>query len=335
MPPVINTVRSGSHTSWAPPAATRVRRGTRTSPWRIAACGSADASTPATVPASTPGNADIADASSTSTSTKRPGFSDCAARTRPHTVAAARSVSESSARATTAPRVSTTRREPPHRSSASHRCIRSRTWAPSSCADSTTPAAGSETTSVSTASGTGPASTSDARSVWICKSPPGRQAESVPRAPTPSTATAPVTAGAGCGDTVHSRANSGSRPLPPGRSSAENGRSTRDLADSTDCPAASTALTETESSPALASRTRSTDAPAACRRTPPQENGNRPGCASSIPTNDIACNAASSRAGWTPNKPAFDAACSPRATSAKTSPLAPRQAARSPWNAGP
>ncbi|GES10238.1 hypothetical protein Amac_038350 [Acrocarpospora macrocephala] len=91
----------------------------------------------------------------------------------------------------------------------------------------------------------------------------------------------------------------------------------------------------TESAAVRTSRTRSIAAPAACRLTPPQENGSLPPSESSSPAKATACNAASSNAGCNPNPPALDCVCSGSATSANTSPPAPRQAARSPWNTGP
>ncbi|GES10226.1 hypothetical protein Amac_038230 [Acrocarpospora macrocephala] len=114
----------------------------------------------------------------------------------------------------------------------------------------------------------------------------------------------------------------------------ETGRSTTDRADSTGAPVASTALSDTASPPAPASRSRSIDAPPACRHTSPQESGDQPLPAVSSPAKGTACNAASSSAGCNPNSPA-PLTCSGKLSSANTSPSEPRQAARRPWNAGP
>ncbi|GLY15221.1 hypothetical protein Kisp01_22360 [Kineosporia sp. NBRC 101677] len=79
-----------------------------------------------------------------------------------------------------------------------------------------------------------------------------------------------------------------------------SGRSTSEPAEKTGAPSVSTAVTETDSGPVRVSRTRSTDAPAACSRTCDQANGTRPPSTSSSPASGQGCSAASSRAGCTP-----------------------------------
>ncbi|GES10231.1 hypothetical protein Amac_038280 [Acrocarpospora macrocephala] len=191
-------------------------------------------------------------------------------------------------------------------------------WATSSCVASATFPASADPTVTMTTSG---AESSAASS------------------PVSSTTLGTVSVPTASGSAVQSSPNSESRATPPPPASANcsgvNGRTTNERADKTGAPARSAADNDTESSPDLASRTRSSAAPLACRHTSCQEKGSRPPSTTFNPAKLTACSAASSNAGCTPNAPAFDAACSGRATSAKISPPGPLQAARSPRNAGP
>lgn len=151
--PVIRTVppglpRSGA-SAGASGAATRASRGTLTCPALMAHCGSpsARACGSARCEAGSP---------SRSTRVNRPGFSDCAERIRPHTVACATSSTSSSAVAPTAPRVTKTRRVYANRSSSTRIWASARTRAAAPCADSTVSVPGSDTQGTKRTSGTGP-----------------------------------------------------------------------------------------------------------------------------------------------------------------------------------
>ncbi len=119
--------------------------------------------------------------------------------------------------------------------------------------------------------------------------------------------------------------------------SADTGRRTSDPTVTTGAPVVSAAASESPPCASWRSRTRSTEAPPACSATSVQANGMVTcpvSCAAAGWARNEACSAASSSAGCRPKAPACCAASSGSATSAKTS--APRrQAARSPWKAGP
>ena len=103
----------------------------------------------------------------------------------------------------------------------------------------------------------------------------------------------------------------------------------------TGCPDASVIDIVSVSSAMRLNRTRNALAPTACSATSDQANGNsvRSSPVMSSPT-PSACIAASSRAGWIPNRAASAWACSGSDTSAKTS--SPRRHIRfRPWNTGP
>ncbi|PSK61564.1 hypothetical protein B0E53_06536 [Micromonospora sp. MH33] len=133
----------------------RVNRGTRTPSPRRASCppvGVGSAATPDSTASTSPSGA-----RSRSASTTRPGCSDCADRSRPHTAAPARSSTRSPSRAATAPRLTTTSRESPRTSAASHACTTASTSAVTDRTRSgTSPSARSgPMTGSSTASGAG------------------------------------------------------------------------------------------------------------------------------------------------------------------------------------
>ncbi|CAG6935410.1 hypothetical protein B0172_04650 [Mycobacterium avium subsp. paratuberculosis] len=114
--------------------------------------------------------------------------------------------------------------------------------------------------------------------------------------------------------------------------SADTARVTSSRTDSTGTPDASASSTDTAPAPAGANLTRTRDAPAACRLTPCQENGNT--VSSRLSATPNACNAASSSTGWMPKRPVETPACSGNSTSANVS--APRRhTARNPRKAGP
>ncbi|CAM2824562.1 hypothetical protein MYSI104531_04745 [Mycobacterium simiae] len=124
---------------------------------------------------------------------------------------------------------------------------------------------------------------------------------------------------------------------PPARGAAlscaaATGRTTNSRTDSTGSPALSARSTDTALTPIGAIRTRTRDAPAACKHTPCQENGNIVSAWS--PTTPIACRAASSSTGWMPKPSTAPPAASGTVTSANTS-LSTRHMACRPWKAGP
>ncbi len=124
-------------------------------------------------------------------------------------------------------------------------------------------------------------------------------------------------------------------PVPVLSACAETGRDTREPTEATGVPVASAMVSATPADPAGLIRTRRVVAPTACSATSVHANGNRVASALSGPAASIpACSAASSRAGCRPKPSAVAPASAGRSTSANTS--APRrQAARSPWKAGP
>ena len=128
MPPVIKTVPSGSRGagSSAPTGgvAARASRGASNLPSRTASCGSSK-----TVNTLQSGSSPLP---SVSTSRNRPGCSDCALRTRPHTGATGRS--GASPPTAIPPRVTTTSRVPDSDSLASHRCNNSSVSCATACA---------------------------------------------------------------------------------------------------------------------------------------------------------------------------------------------------------
>ncbi len=253
------------------------------SPARTTTCGSPHAITVST----------SIDPSESSSST-RPGCSACAERTKPHTAAAAGSVTSSPSNAT-APRVCTT--STPGPSPASQDC--------------NTPSA----------------------SCVAAYTKPGRPAPSCEPGSHTTAASALPLGGNDTGDQVGWK-----RPPPPGRAapadscSADTGRRTSSRTVKTGRPAGSASSSDTAPAPTGLSRTRTRDAPAACRHTPCQENGRTAWAwASSIPS---ACRAASNRTGCMPYPATVTPAACGTATSAKIS--SPRRhIARRPRNAGP
>ncbi|GAT71483.1 hypothetical protein PS9374_07174 [Planomonospora sphaerica] len=246
----------------------------------------------------------------TSTSANRPGFSACAARTSPHTGASR--TSTSSPGSATAPRVTTTSRDAANRSSASHACTTS----------STSPTT-DRTPSGTSVSGTGHSNTT-------------ASGTSAPSAGVPQLAHGTGLDGTGAG--THSTRNSESESPPRAASScsAETGRETRESTVATGRPVSSAiSIAETSSPLSRWMRTRTAEAPAACSLTPFQVKGRSVAPPSgSRSTTRSACMALSSSAGCSPNLPASSRSCSGSATSANTS-SPRRQAAFSPWNAGP
>lgn len=315
MPPVIRTVPAGSQTvaSSAFGSGVRSRRGrcTRKSGpvVRIAACGSPEATTA--------DSASWPTSDSASTSTIRPGASDCAERSRPQAAAAAGSVTSSSPVTATAPRVTTTNGVADRASSASH-C---RAWARAR------------------------PTVSRAASCADCPAGVVRSRRTAPICPP---ATAAVTAGtSGCvaeprvsqfraadgsGRAVHStwwRA-SRSRERAARSASARTGPTVTASATATVCPAGSVRRTAYVSS-ASGSGARWTcrvSAPVAYRRRPRHRVTacGRPGSRAAY----RGCSAASSSAGWRPKPSAREAGSEGRVTSAKRSPSR-RQALVRPW----
>ncbi len=150
----------------------------------------------------------------------------------------------------------------------------------------------------------------------------------------PVSATANSSAGtaSGSGTGVHSTANRPSAPRVrncPGSA----GRIARCSTPRRGDPAASVTVTLSPSEPVGDSLTRALVAPLAQSEIPLQANGRYAPSPPGASASSAGCSAASSSAGWRPN-PAASPASSGRATSASRS--APcRQAARSPWKAGP
>lgn len=97
--------------------------------------------------------------------------------------------------------------------------------------------------------------------------------------PTPKTSSPRVAAvrpsvGLTAGAAVQSRRKTGSwPPVATGALGTVGARRTRDSAQSTGTPSASTAVSRTDSSPSRVIRTRSVVAPLACRETPFQAKG--------------------------------------------------------------
>ncbi len=108
----------------------------------------------------------------------------------------------------------------------------------------------------------------------------------------------------------------------------------RESTRATSRPAGSVRVSETVSAPVRVTRTRSSVAPEAYRRTPLQANGTRIAPASAGTASSGACVAASNSAGWSPNRPAPAVCGAGSRTSAKTS-SPQRQTAPTPWKAGP
>ena len=239
-------------------------------------------------------------APSTSASTKRPGCSDWALLSRPHTAAWA--TSGESAPTATAPRVATSSREPVTRSSASQRCTSSSAAVAAARAE---PSAGGTVATTTSGAPSASASSSSASST--------------------TRAVAPV-AGTGTQSTVNSeRGALSSRAWSTGRTASAP-------IDTTGAPVSSTASSRSAESPAATERTRSRVAPGRPSRTPVQLNGIR--CPSSPSVSRITplCRAASNRAGWMPY-PSLPAASGSSTSAYVRSPS--RQAARTPWKAGP
>ncbi len=260
--------------------ATRASRATRTSPPRTASCWTlsgrssrASAAASALQEASSP---------STSTSTQRPGLSNCAERTKPHTGASARFGTSSSGPAATAPRVRSTRRELAKRSSASHACNSS-----STCAETAWAASGRElcapsaehSTSTTSGSSAPPSSTvpSASRFACVCTSTPAaRSARTRGESSPPSTPTSSRRkSGRPSGSATHSWRNSvwWWPARAPARSRSESGRIASDPTVATGAPVESEIASDAALAPAGESRTRSESAPVACRTTPLHENG--------------------------------------------------------------
>ncbi len=257
----------------------RVSRGVRTVPPRIRACG--------TSPAATSAGSAAQDAAvpSTSASTIRAGYSDCAERISPQTAACARSAGSSPGPPATAPVVVTTRVD----SEPSHRCSAARTRWVAAWVRAARPI-GSR--SGSTASGAQSSSRTAASSLAVSGKPVSR---AVPSAAQPS--------GAGTGST---RCSAQSTPYIEGVAGTGRSAVTVRMASAptvtTGAPAPSAAWSATRSVPAGVSLTRSVVAPTACRVTSVKENAIR--AVASAPASATPCRAASSRAGWMPKRAA-------------------------------
>jgi hypothetical protein len=216
---------------------------------------------------------------------------DWADRTRPQTAAAATSAP------VVAPRVTNTSRERASRSPADHSSISARTRAVRSRA-----AAGASVPSPVTGTSTAVAASPHSASEAI-------------EAPTPNTSAPSATArtaSAGPGSVsptgTQSSRSRRSRPAPDAGHWVIGPRRVSDSTESTGAPWTSAAAIDTESVPVLVSRTRSREAPEACRHTPFQANGSRPFSSPSRGTNSIAWRAAVASAG-----------CSPYASASSTS----------------
>ncbi len=169
-----------------------------------------------------------------------------------------------------------------------------------------------------------------ARNDWISTSTWPVTSRVVPSGTT-STVTSSTEDSPAFGAGTQSTRNSESPPVVANRS-PEIGRSARDSTCATGLPAPSATRTDTASPwPDGEIRARTTEAPAAKRLTPFQENGSAADCA---PPTPMPCSTESSRAGCTPNPVA--ALCSASGSAASTSTSSPsRQAALRPWNTGP
>ncbi len=249
--------------------------------------------------------------SSMSTSERRPGYSDCAVRSRPQTVAAGRS-----GEAAEAPRVTTARRPVPARCVCSN--VSARTV--SSCAV----AAGSmcaplrsdkdATTNSGASSDQDDSSSAEARNAARSRS----SVVDIATAGTSPPAWTPV---------QRSRYSS---PAGAGAISGA-GRVVMDSSRATGSPVGVARSRVIESGPGVVMRTRRAVAPVACRVKPRQANGSR-GASVGGSASSPACRAASSRAGWSMWRRASAIGNGP--TSAKSS--SPRRhSAVTPWNAGP
>ncbi len=311
--PVVASRHAGSPTGGVNAGVVpRASRGTSTVPARTANCGSsrprAEARSPSGIPRS-----------SMSTRVKRPGCSDWADRSIPHTGAWSRSTRSAGVTAT-ARRVTTTSRAVGCRSWTSQsRRVRS------SAVSGSAPSPGGQATA--TRSGD-----SSARTVLTPAS-----ASHAASAPSSGSATATVgpSAGVSAGTVQSSRNRSSCRAAAGASRASGAGRATIASTVATGAPAGSARSIRTASSPAGESRTRTSDAPEACRRTPRHTNGNlgRSSSGKNAPS-PLACTAASSSAGCRPYAVASPASSGGRVTSATTSsPVL--QAARSPWKAGP
>ncbi|ONK10093.1 hypothetical protein STBA_08090 [Streptomyces sp. MP131-18] len=306
-----------------PSASARARRGTSSRSPRTAICGSS----PDKPRAIADGRARREGSSAArSTRTSRSGCSLWAERSRPHTEPPAR------CSPATAPRVTTTRRAPAKRSSASHWRMSSSTrrsdprTSPSAPPTASSATAGTKSSSPSRAR-------SSATSAWEAPNPASPSSPSA----SPMTGHSAVAGSGGAGTAVHSSRNSASSTPSRARSNcrAETGRLTSEPTETTGLPAPSTAVRVTESGPFTDTRTRSSVAPVACSATPLQENGSRGRPDSALRAlKPMACRAASRRAGCRPNRVASCRCASGKATSAYTS-SPRRQTARSPWKAGP
>jgi hypothetical protein len=277
----------------AEPGAAGTSRQAKTSPSRTASCGSSEPSAAAGEPAQ-------------STSWNRPGCSDCADRTRPHTAAPGRSRTSSPALAATAPPVTRTRRLSANRSSASHSCSSARTrrtssWTADADADASPGGAHRVTTSAGAGRPPSTAARSAARSWW--------HGATTGRPSAGPTTTGSGTSPSGAGTRVQSRRYSASRgatpAAPPSRASAATGLSVSDRTSATGRPAMSATWSVTLSGPVGVSRARTPVAPTAWSVTPPQENGSRadppsPGTGESADPSTpraMACSTESARAG--------------------------------------
>ncbi len=294
VPPVIST--RPDHVSRSAGSAARASRAASTTPSRIASTGSSVVNACSTAPAE-------ASAKSRSTSTKRPGCSDWADRTRPRAAAAARSSPS------TAPRVTNASR-PEGRDTNS--------WISANTREHV------ERTSV-------PATGTSVRSASVSSETTGPAASDSTSGPSTATVCSANPAGSSTG--AHSTRNNESRPVPASSSSTGTGRVCRASTDATGAPVASATAISIEPSSPRDSRTRTAEAPEACRDTPCQENGSPPRLIDPRSPNPAACMPASSNAGCSPNAPPSTPSGS--ATSAYTTPSPPRHTARRPWKTGP
>ncbi len=289
-PGVVLSRRQGSPGTGSRPApvVSRARRGTRTVSSRTANWVSPSASR-AGSRARTP-SAGASVPASRSSRAKRPGFSASAPRTRPCAAAAARSRTVPSLPAATAPRVTNTSRAVPGASSSSHCRTSPRAWAVRVWA-----AAGVSPSGVS--SGTSTRSGAGVRAAASARVVTGVGQE----VPAPSVTGCTAVVAVSSGTVSHSRRSSPSCAprCRAGACGVEGARRLSDSAESTGAPSTSTAAMDTVSSPVRATRTRTTEAPPACRQTPDQENGTS-FLPSPRPAKPTDWTAASSRAGCMP-----------------------------------
>ncbi|CAM5263754.1 hypothetical protein Sgri01_07157 [Streptomyces griseus] len=285
--------------------------------------------------------------SSMSSRTNCPGCSDWADRTRPHIAACSRSPTPSPGSASTAPRVTSTSRDPASRSSAIQawirRSVRTTVVRAASAASPSGPVgtgAHTRTTSVGTGSGTVSRRNRSSRS-WSRSGPGSRSVAGQPGRSSPRTTVRPPDGIDGRGHTGHStRLRSPPEAMDTvavRTSSGETGRSAREPTVRAGAPVASVACRETVSVPSTGViRTRSRSAPGRCTWTSLQENGSRP--VSPSPSakgpRPRACRALSSSAGCRPNRPASVSCPAGSCTSARRS-WPCRQAARSPRKQSP